>query len=110
MWGQSLKYFCLLLVLPCVHVHGQGLNITSTSRGTGTCQKDSDCALTLACIDNSCSDPCLAITATPCPMKGGICKVTLLIQNKTNWTIDATTFMSRFINFTFAKNVLVKSI
>ena len=90
MLGQSLKYFCLVFVLPCVHVHGQG------QQQTGTCQRDSDCGLTLACIENSCSDPCLAITATPCPMKGGICKVTIIYHEQDQVDYRCDNFDSPF--------------
>ena len=43
--------------------------------GPRPCTVDSECSLTLACISNFCSDPCQATAATPCPMKGGVCKV-----------------------------------
>jgi len=39
-----------------------------------SCQKDSDCSLTSACVSNSCTDPCQS-DPTPCPMEGGQCKV-----------------------------------
>ena len=43
--------------------------------GPRPCTVDSECSLTLACISNFCFDPCQATAATPCPMKGGVCKV-----------------------------------
>lgn len=39
-----------------------------------SCQKDSGCPLTSACIRNTCTDPCQS-DPTPCPMVGGQCKV-----------------------------------
>ena len=71
------KYLtCVILALSSLAVTlGEEEDTSNNVRGQRTCDRDSECSLTLACISNVCSDPCHAATATPCPMKGGICKV-----------------------------------
>ena len=73
------KYLtCVILALSSLVTLGEeedNSNNVFGGAGQRTCERDSECSLTLACISNVCSDPCHAATATPCPMKGGICKV-----------------------------------
>ena len=73
------KYLtCVILALSSLVTLGEEEDTSNNVFGGAsqrTCERDSECSLTLACISNVCSDPCHAATATPCPMKGGICKV-----------------------------------
>ena len=73
------KYLYLILTLSSLPVilgeEDDSSNNIFGGSGQRSCQADSECSLTLACITSVCLDPCHAATATPCPMKGGVCKV-----------------------------------